>query len=79
MLRLALAQINTVVGVNVAAMGLMAAVAWQLGRDAIVDPLTALLAILAAVLLIFYRVNSAWLVIGGGAVGLAVSMLGPTV
>jgi chromate transporter len=57
-------------GVNVAAMGLMAAVAWQLGRDAIIDPLTALLAIVAATLLIRYRVNSAWLVLGGGALGM---------
>jgi chromate transporter len=65
-------------GVNVAAMGLMAAVAWQLGRDAIVDPVTALLAIVAAVLLIRYRVNSAWLVLGGGICGLVVSLLGRT-
>lgn len=56
-------------GVNVAALGLMAAVAWQLGRDAVVDPLTAVLAMVAAVLLIRYRVNSAWLVVGGGVVG----------
>ena len=59
-------------GVNVAAIGLMAAVAWLLGRDAIVDPPTAALAIAAAVLLIRYRVNSAWLVVGGGVIGLAV-------
>ena len=60
-------------GVNVAAMGLMAGVTWQLGRDAIVDPVTAVLAIVAAVLLIRYRINSAWLVIGGGIIGLLVS------
>ncbi|MBI3635315.1 MAG: chromate efflux transporter, partial [Candidatus Rokubacteria bacterium] len=35
-------------GVNVAAVGLMAAVAWQLGRAAIVDPLSAVLAGVAA-------------------------------
>jgi chromate transporter len=62
-------------GVNVAAIGLMAGVAWQLGRDAIVDPLTALLALAAAVLLIRFRVNSAWLVLGGGVIGI-VAMLG---
>jgi chromate transporter len=61
-------------GVNVAAIGLMGAVAWQLGRDAIVDPLTAVLAITAAGLLIRFRVNSAWLVLGGGAVGLLVQL-----
>jgi chromate transporter len=57
-------------GVNVAAMGLMAAVALQLGRDAIVDPVTALIALIAALLLIRYRVNSALLVLAGGVVGL---------
>ena len=62
-------------GVNVAAMGLMAAVTWLLGRDAIVDPLTATIAIAAAVLLIRFRVNSAWLVLAGAVVGLAVHQL----
>ena len=62
-------------GVNVAAMGLMAAVTWLLGRDAIVDPVTATIAIAAAVLLIRFRVNSAWLVLAGATVGLAVNQL----
>jgi chromate transporter len=62
-------------GVNVAAMGLMAAVTWLLGRDAIVDPLTATIAIAAAVLLIRFRVNSAWLVLAGAIVGLVVNQL----
>jgi chromate transporter len=57
-------------GVNVAAVGLMAAVTIQLAQAALVDLLTVLLALLAAVLLVRYRVNSAWLVIGGGLVGL---------
>jgi len=63
-------------GVNVAALGLMGGVAWQLGRDAIVDPLTAILALAAAAVLIRFRVNSAWLVLGGGAIGIAVTVLG---
>jgi len=58
-------------GANAAALGLMAAVAWQLGASSIVDPLTAALALVAAVLLIRSQVNSAWLVLGGGVVGLA--------
>ncbi len=57
-------------GVNVAALGLMAAVAWQLGREAIIDGLTLLLAVAAALLLIRYRINSAWLVLAGGLIGL---------
>ena len=62
-------------GVNVAAMGLMAAVTWLLGRDAIVDPFTATIAIAAAALLIRFRVNSTWLVLAGAIVGLTVSQL----
>ena len=57
-------------GANAAALGLMTAVAWQLGLTSIVDPLTAALALAAAVALIRFRVNSAWLVLGGAAVGL---------
>jgi chromate transporter len=57
-------------GVNVASLGLMAAVAWQLARSAIVDIPTALCALVAAVLLFVFRVNSAWLVFGGALVGL---------
>jgi chromate transporter len=62
-------------GVNVAAVGLMAAVAWELGRSAVVDPLTAILALAAGVLLIRYRINSAWLVLAGGLIGLAARLL----
>ena len=63
-------------GVNVASLGLMAAVTWDLGRAAIVDPLTAVLALVAAVLLVRYRVNSAWLVLGGAAAGGGSALLG---
>ena len=52
-------------GVNAAALGLMAAVTWQLGRAAIIDGLTLALAVLAGVALVRFRVNSAWLVGGG--------------
>jgi chromate transporter len=62
-------------GVNVAALGLMAAVTWELGRAAIVDGPTAGLGAAAGLLLIRYHVNSAWLVLGGGGVGLVSSFL----
>jgi chromate transporter len=63
-------------GVNVAALGLMAAVTWQLGQAAIVDVTTAALALIALVLLFRFRVNSAWLVLGGSAVGGALHLRG---
>ena len=59
-------------GVNVASLALMAGVSWRLGRAAIIDPTTGLLALLSLVLLVRFRVNSAWLVAGGALVGLAV-------
>ena len=45
------------------------------GPDAIVDPLTATITIAAALLLIRFRVNSAWLILAGAIVGLAVNQL----
>jgi chromate transporter len=61
-------------GVNVASLALMAVVTWQLGRAAIVDVPTALLAIAAGSLLFTRRVGSAWLVAGGGVAGLLLWM-----
>jgi chromate transporter len=63
-------------GVNVAAIGLMAAVAVILSRDAVVDPLTALLAVVALVLLVRYKVNSALLILTGAAVSVVLSVVG---
>jgi chromate transporter len=57
-------------GVNVAALGLMAVVTWQLGRASIRDAASAALAILSAVLLLRFRVNSFWLIAIGAAAGL---------
>ncbi|MGE0134888.1 MAG: chromate efflux transporter [Dehalococcoidia bacterium] len=58
-------------GVNVAAVGLMAAVLVVLVRDALVDCYTVLLTAVAAVFLIRWNVNSAWLVAAGGLAGIA--------
>ncbi|WP_240357945.1 chromate transporter, partial [Myxococcus vastator] len=57
-------------GVNVASLALMAVVTWQLGRSALVDAWTVGLALLSAVLLARFRLNSAWLVLGGALTGL---------
>jgi len=56
-------------GVNVASLALMAVVTLRLGAAALVDWPTVLLALASAFLLLRYRVNSAWLVLGGAAVG----------
>jgi chromate transporter len=57
-------------GVNATALGLMAAVTWQLGQAALVDTLTVVLALAAALLLLRWRVNSTWLIAGGAVTGL---------
>lgn len=59
-------------GINVASLALMALVTWQLARAAIVDGFTLLLGIASVGMLIRYRgVNSAWLVLGAGVLGIA--------
>jgi chromate transporter len=62
-------------GVNVASLALMAAVSYQLGRAAIVDWVTIGLAMASAVLLLRFRINSAWLVLGGAVVGIAARLV----
>lgn len=62
-------------GVNASALALMAAVAVTLGQSALIDPLTIVLAIVAGVALIRFRVNSTWLILAGGIVGLVVTAL----
>jgi chromate transporter len=56
-------------GVNVAALALMAAVTVDLGRDALRDPLTVALALVSALLLLRFRVNSVWLILAGALLG----------
>lgn len=62
-------------GVNVASLALMAVVTSQLGAAALVDLLTVISAAISAVLLVRFKVNSAWLVAGGAAVGFAKGLI----
>ena len=56
-------------GVNAAALALMVVVTYQLGRAAIVDVTTIALALTSGIILLRFRLNSAWLVLGGGIAG----------
>ncbi|OGP09544.1 MAG: hypothetical protein A2048_10450 [Deltaproteobacteria bacterium GWA2_45_12] len=56
-------------GVNLASLALMAVVSWQLGKTALIDWPTVMMAIGSFVLLLLFRLNSAWLVLGGGLLG----------
>jgi chromate transporter len=58
-------------GVTVASLALMAVVTAQLAREALVDPLSVAILALGALLLLRWRVGSAWLVLCGAGIGLA--------
>jgi chromate transporter len=57
-------------GVNAASLALMAVVTYQLGRSALVDLTTVALMAVSLILLIRFRLNSVWLVLGGAGMGL---------
>jgi chromate transporter len=61
-------------GVNVASLGLMVAVTWQLGRASLADPLTILIGLISFGLLILFKVNSTWLILSGSMIGLLSSL-----
>jgi chromate transporter len=64
-------------GVNVASLALMVVVTIQLGTAALVDPLAVVIAVVSLVLLIRFRVNSAWLVLGGTVAALIAAVAAP--
>jgi chromate transporter len=60
---------TTLDGVVVGSLALMAVVAWQLGRAAIVDWRTFIILIASSVVVLRFRVNSAWVIAGAGMTG----------
>ena len=62
-------------GVNASALGLMAAVTFQLGVSSLTDFYTALIAIVSLILLLRYKLNSTWLIAGGAISGLVFSFI----
>ncbi|OGX86721.1 chromate efflux transporter [Hymenobacter glacialis] len=63
-------------GLNAASWALMATVSLTLARTALLDLPTVALALGSAFLLLRYKVNSAWLVLGGAALGLGLQQAG---
>jgi chromate transporter len=61
-------------GVNTAAVALMAFVGFQFAREVVTTPLSLVIGAVAAVLVFRYRVNSAWVVLGGALAGLALKL-----
>jgi chromate transporter len=62
-------------GVNAAAVALMASVAIVLGRATLVDGWTWALALVCTALLIRFRVNATWLILGGACAGILIRLL----
>ena len=63
-------------GVNAASVALIAVVTWQLGLAAFTDKLTIVIAILAGIALGLGRVNSFWLILVGGLIGVVRARFG---
>jgi chromate transporter len=53
----------------------MAGVTLQLGRASLTDVFTVLLAVLALILLIRYKVSSTWLIAGGALAGFVIFLI----
>jgi chromate transporter len=62
-------------GVVVGSLALMAVVAWQLGRTAIVDVPTLIIAVASAFILLRTTINSAWLLLAAAVFGLVLTRL----
>ena len=61
-------------GVNAAAVALMAFVGWQFARETMLSVPAIVIAVIAAVLLLRFKVNSAWLVLGGALAGIGLRL-----
>jgi chromate transporter len=57
-------------GVNFAALGLMAGVTWEVARTAVIDSITGVIAAIALLLIVRFKVSAPWLILGGGVIGL---------
>jgi chromate transporter len=62
-------------GVNVASLGLMAAVTWQLGRASLTGPIAILITLISLGLLIRFKINSTWLIVSGAIIGIVIAVL----
>lgn len=56
-------------GLNASSLALMAVVNWKLGVSAIIDIPTVVLAGISLLLVFRFKINSAWIILGGGLVG----------
>ena len=62
-------------GVNAAAVALMAFVGFQFAREVATSPLAVMIGMVAAVAVFRFRVNSAWVILGGSVAGMATKLV----
>jgi chromate transporter len=62
-------------GVNAAAVALMGFVGWQFARGSLTSVPAILIGVVSLVLVFRYKVNSAWMVIGGALAGILFQLL----
>jgi chromate transporter len=61
-------------GVNAAAVALMAFVGWQFARETLLSVSSILICVVAGALLLRFKVNSAWLILGGAVMGIVLRL-----
>jgi chromate transporter len=62
-------------GINIASLSLMTAVTFQLGQASLIDLPTILISLITLGLLLRFKLNSTWLIAGGAAAGLLISVI----
>lgn len=63
-------------GVNVASWGLMAVVSWKLGISTFVDFPSIILGVISLLIILKYKINTAWLILFGGILGFGGTIFG---
>ena len=56
-------------GVNVASLGLMAGVTWQLAHSSLDNPVSIMLLLVSGALLVRYHINTTWMILAGAVAG----------
>jgi chromate transporter len=62
-------------GVNASALGLMAAVTLQLAHSSLTDPYTITIGVISLFLLLRYKINTTWLIVGGAIAGIVSALV----
>lgn len=65
--------------VNASAVALMAAVSIEIGLQVLIDPVSIVVALIAAVAVFRYRIGSVWIVLGGGFLGFVLSLVATSI